>query len=60
MNASHSREQLSRQLSSPKSQEMPNFPNDIEAAVAVNGTSTKSGRADQGGRHVVTMQQTEK
>lgn len=59
MNASHSREQLSRQLSSPKSQEMPNFPNDIEAAVAVNGTSTKSGRADQGGRHVVTMQQTE-
>lgn len=53
MNASHSREQLSRQMSSPN-QEVRNFPNDIESAV--NGTSKRT----EGGRHVVTMHQTEK
>lgn len=65
IHASHSREQLSRQVSSPSStnQEVHNFPNDIESAgvTVINGTSVKSrATTEAGGRHVVTMQQTEK
>ena len=52
-NFSQSREQLSKQQTSPN-QEIQNFPNEIECGV--NGLK----RAEGGGRHVVTMHQTEK
>lgn len=51
-NVSHSREQINRQIS--PNQEIQNFPNELESGV--NGVKRPT---ESGGRHVVTMQQTE-